>query len=384
MQGKVVVIIEKEKRALPGRRSQAYLILSLVAVSGEFPANQINRLHGGLAYKVKLLKALKSKKLIQTYYSDKLRGHRLTAKGKKALLEENSIRFESCLTGNTDTNQPKYEVTRRLRLHSIAETITTMHNAGVSVYRDEKPDVFYPDDGTHPSLSMASPAFYNSREIKELGSETVKIQGARAVGVLLTSSEVFVVYNSGGSLLKWDYKSEMRTKALIKTVLCRDRLSHQYQPESVRALMLGKDMGQVYQLLTSTGGVKRNYFMLDGNYDSFIYLTNDHNGEVMLKLLCDPEKINELNRILSENTSKRDPGLLVENDAIDENGEPVLFAFDCDMPRITRFNSALQLHDRKGTLICVDFQADALRRFCGGNVRIQAIDMNKLEGRFFP
>jgi len=378
--------IDKGKQSLPGRRSQAYLILSLVAVSGEFPADQVSRLPGGRAYKVKLIKALKSKKLIQTYYSDRLRGHRLTANGKKALSEENPERFEAFLTGNTDTNQPKYEVTRRLRLHSIAQTIVTMLGAGVSVCRDEKPDVFYPDDGggTIPSLSVTAPAFYNSREIKELGSETVKIQGARAVGVLLTCTEVFVVYNTGGSLLKWEYKSEMRTKALMKTILCRGRLSRQYRPESVRALMLGKDMEQAYQLLTSTGGVKRSYFMLDGSYDSFIYLTNDHNGEVILKLLCDSEKTSELVRILSENLYERDPGLFVENDAIDENGEPVIFAYDCDMPRITRFNSALNLHGRKGTLICADFQAEALRRFCGGNVRIQTIDMNKLEGRFFP
>ena len=116
----------------------------------------------------------------------------------------------------------------------------------------------------------------------------------------------------------------------------------------------------------------------------FIYLTNDHAGEVVLKILCDKGKVNELNRILSQNLYERDPGLLIENDALDDNGEPVIFAYDCDMPRVTRFNSALNLHGRKGTLICFDFQADALRRFCCPNVRIQTIDLNKLEGRFFP
>jgi dihydroxyacetone kinase DhaKLM complex PTS-EIIA-like component DhaM len=64
------------------------------------------------------------------------------------------------------------------------------------------------------------PEFYNSREIKELGTEFVKIQGARAVGVLLTDEIVYVVYNLGSGLMKWNYKSEMRTKALMKSVLC--------------------------------------------------------------------------------------------------------------------------------------------------------------------
>ncbi|MDR1693021.1 MAG: hypothetical protein LBR72_06640 [Oscillospiraceae bacterium] len=365
---------------LPGRQSQAYSILSLIAVSGELAANQIHRLPGGRGYKIKLIKSLKQKKLIHTYYRDKLRGYRLTSSAKEMLLDSYSERFTFPLSGNTDTNILKSEITRRLRLHSIAEATVTMQNAGLSVFRDEKADVFRPDGGTLPALT--TPAFYNSREIKGLGSESVKIKGARTVGVLLTASEAFVVYNTGDSLLKWEYKSEMRTKALMKAVLCRERL--RYRPENIRAMMLGGSMEQAYQLLTSTGGGKRNYFVLDGNYDSFVYLTNDRNGEILLRLLCDKEKTMALNRILSENLYARDGGLLVENDAVDENGEPVLFAHDCDMPRITRFDAALRRYGKSGTVICCDFQADALRRFCGENVRFQTIDMRKLEGRFFP
>ncbi|MDR1204538.1 MAG: hypothetical protein LBL26_03530 [Peptococcaceae bacterium] len=300
------------------------------------------------------------------------------------MLTDHPDRFESFLTGNTETSRPKYEITRRLRLQSIAETTVTMQNAGVKIYPDEKPDVFRPDETVSPDLSISAPAFYNSREIKGLGAESVKIQGARAVGALLTETEIFVVYNTGGSLLKWNYKSEMRTKALMKTVLCRERLSRQYGPESVRALMLGSGMEHVYRLLTSTGGVKRNYFVLDGSYDSFPYLTHDHNGEVLLKLLCDTDKTRQLNDMLSENLYERDPGMLIENDAVDGNGEPALFAYNCDMPRVARFNAALGLHQRRGTIICFDFQADALRRFCGEKVKVQTIDLKKFERRFFP
>ncbi|MFQ8953530.1 MAG: hypothetical protein ACLR56_11295 [Oscillospiraceae bacterium] len=40
-----------------------------------------------------------------------------------------------------------------------------------------------------------APAFYNSREIKEIGTVFVKIKGARSVGVLLTPQDILVVYN---------------------------------------------------------------------------------------------------------------------------------------------------------------------------------------------
>ena len=70
--------------------------------------------------------------------------------------------------------------------------------------------------------------------------------------------------------------------------------------------------------------------------------------------------------------------------AMDTTDTPVLFAYSCDLPRIVRFNTSLELTGRTGTLICFDFQLDTLRRFCGDRVRFQTIDFEKFEGRFFP
>ena len=77
-------------------------------------------------------------------------------------------------------------------------------------------------------------------------------------------------------------------------------------------------------------------------------------------------------------------GKATEQDAAEPDGTPVLFAYSCDLPRIVRFNTSLELTGRTGTLICFDFQADTLRRFCGDRVRFQTIDFEKFEGRFFP
>ena len=143
-------------------------------------------------------------------------------------------------------------------------------------------------------------------------------------------------------------------------------------------------MDLAYQILTSTGGAKHDYFMLGGSYDHFYFLTNDHQGEVILALLCDPVKTAELDRILSQGLSAGNPGRAMEQDAAEPDGTPVLFGYFCDLPRIVRFNTALELMERPGTLICFDFQADVLRRYCGDRVRLQTIDFTKFEGRLFP
>ena len=169
----------------------------------------------------------------------------------------------------------------------------------------------------------------------------------------------------------------MRVKALMWSVLCQQRLAGQYRAEDVHGLVLGDSMELAYQMLTSTGGAKHDYFMLDGSYDHFYFFTNNHQGEVILALLCDPLKTAELNRILSQGLVAGNPGRATEQDAAEPDGTPVLFGYSCDLPRITRFNTSLDLMGRPGTLICFDFQADVLRRYCGSWVRLQTIDFTK-------
>lgn len=371
--------------AIPERNTQTYLLLSLMAVSGELPVSQVSRLVPSASYREKLLTSLRERKLLRTHCKDKLWGHRLTAKAKKLLLADSEGRFAFFLTGSTDTNLLKSEVTRRLRLHRIAEATVTMLDAGVSVYRDEKPDIFY-EEGEVPAepLTVERAAFYNSREVKTLGEEFVKIRGARSVGVLLTPQDIFVTYNTADAVMKWAYKAEMRTKALMIHTLCRKRLPGQYRMEDVKGLILGADMETAYRLLTNTESGKRSYFVLDDNYDHFLYLTNDHAGEVLLRLLCDPEKTAELNGMLMGGLYPHNPAMVIENDAVDEAGSPVLFAHFCDMPRLSRFVNGLALHDKTGTLLCFDFQKEVLQRFCGEYVNIQTIDLGKFERRFYP
>ena len=217
-----------------------------------------------------------------------------------------------------------------------------------------------------------------------MGIDTTQVRSSRFAGVLLAPTGIFVTYNSSAALMKWRCKSEMRVKALMWSVLCQQRLAGQYRAEDVHGLVLGESMELAYQMLTSTGGAKHDYFMLDGSYDHFYFLTNNHQGEVILALLCDPLKTAELNRILSQGLIAGNAGKAIEQDAAEQDGTPVLFGYSCDLPRITRFSTSLDLMERPGTLICFDFQADVLRRYCGSRVRFQTIDFAKFEGRLFP
>lgn len=289
-------------------------ILTLTALSGEFPIAQVRRLPYADSYKSFALKNLKRAGLVRAYSQNELRGLRLTALGKKLLVANDSEKFDGLFSGDTVTNAPKYSVTHRLRLHRMAEVMVTMLNANVSTLPWEKPALFSsvpPDD----MQAIERPTYYNSREIKELGALAVKIRGSRSTGVLLTDSDIFVVYNTGSGQIKWEHKAEIRLKALLEMELCQSRLPVQFMNATKAAIVFAADMSQMAPMMGVGEDKRHNYFVLDGNFEHFYYLTNDHHGEIILQLLCYPDEAAVLDGVLSQDLAPPRLNWIMENDA---------------------------------------------------------------------
>lgn len=367
----------KGGKQAPPLDTAAGLLLTLTALSGEFPTALVSRLPGGDAYKMKVVKRLKRDKFLHTYYADGLRGFRLTAAAKKMLLAGWPEVFCPYLTGHAETNMLKSELTRRLRLHRMAEVLVTLYNAGVSVFPWQKPFVFGPVPPPGDTW-IDWPAYYSSREVKEIGPQCDKIRGSRATGVLLTESGIYAVYNTGASEMKWERNAELRLQVLLKIDLCQHRLSVQYAYVGQSALVFGADMKQLPTLMGVGGDKRHKYFVLEESYRHFHYLTGDCHGEVILQLLCDSEKKAMLDNILTQDLSEPKENWLMPNDAMDGD-EPVLFGYTCDMPRIKRFTGALKAHGLKGALYCFDFQVEALSQICGKNVDIRCMDFEAVK-----
>lgn len=367
----------KRKGPLPSPNTFSELLLTLTALSGELPSSLVSRLPGSDSYKAYAVKALKREKLLRTYYHDGLRGLRLTAAAKRLLAASQPDRYLPLFTGDTATNTPKYSVPHRLRLHRMAEVLVTAYNAGLLTFPWEKPAVFQPEADN--SSLYVGPAYYSSREVKEIGAQAAMIRGSRSTGVLLCDGGIFAVYNTADTRMKWEYKAEVRLKAMMQTDLCHGRLAEQFMNLPPGAIVFGDGMGQLENLMGQGDKETRNYLIMNGTFHCFHYLTLDHRGEVLLRLLCDPDLKASLDGILAEDLSEGRPNWGIEHDAIDADGCPVLFGYTCDMPRIRRFDDALGLHGQTGTLFCMDFQEPALRRVCGPRVTLQCIDFDAVE-----
>lgn len=365
----------------------AYRILSLTALSGECSPDILSRLGIGPSYGEKLVTRLKGEGLIKTHYRDRLRGYRLACGGKKLLLAQNPERFSFHLSGSTETNHPRSDYPRRLRLQQASHIYAMLLNAGITFFRDEKPPLFQEGFQAGEPVPMPLPLFYHSREVKELGAEAVKIGNSRAMGILLAPGCIYALFHTGTAPIKWEYRTELRLKTFLshhasRGILSRGRIEPCYHPDTpVKALLIGSGMDTALKLMESTGGPRKSYFYLDSSFDHFHYAPDDAAGEAMLRLLCSPATQEALRNLLLSDLQPPRPGHGLEHDALSD-GRPVLLAFDFDMLRLSRFRTALSFHGFSGNLICFDFQEPVLRQYFGDAATIETIDLYKFERRF--
>lgn len=369
--------------------SSAYRILALAAISGELSPDALSHTGISKSYQEKLLTRLKEEGLLKTHYRDRLRGYRLTGKGKQLLLAENPERFSFYLTGNCDTNRPRSEYPRRLRLQQASIIYALFWQAGILFFRDEKPNLFSScqSRNTNGTVRLPLPVFYHSRELKELGAEAVKIGNSRAMGILLAPGYIYAVFFTGESLMRWEYRTELKVKALLshhmsQGILSVGRISPAYHPDTpIRALLIGRGADTGFKLLTSTGGFQKSYFYLDTSFDYFHYIPDDPAGVSLLRLLCSRRIQEALKELLLSDLQPPCSDYGLEHDALSD-GFPLLLAYDFDMLRISRFRTALSLRGITGSLICFDFQKAALEQYFQGTVSIETIDLKKFERRF--
>ena len=86
--------------------------------------------------------------------------------------------------------------------------------------------------------------------------------------------------------MKWEDNAELRLRPLFQLDLCQYHLSDQYINARQSAIVFGNNMKRM-PLLTGIGGDQRHkYLEIDGNYQRFYYLANDHSGKIVLRLNC--------------------------------------------------------------------------------------------------
>ena len=361
-------------------KTQGEMLLEMIAISGEYPAENITRLIDAPSYAKKVVSKLLGKGQIKTVYKNSVRGYRLTIKGKRQLMAENPDRFEGILEGVGDTNKFRSDLPRRLRLHSLAQVYTLMLNTEAEIFQDNKQMIFGDSSQSLREISeydphcLSTPCFYSSREQKGDDEKSNAIQGSRAAGTIMTNDHAYAVYNTGNTHISWGEKVEERYKTEINSNLERLYRHKLYAGNPLKGILIGERMESLERYWLEKKKKGSGLSFLANAFPDFYYVTNDVHGEKQLKLLYDSDEKARVEKWVTEKFEPTNTNCPVIHDALTENGNPVLFCYLLNIPRLLRYFNGLARYDKNGTVITLNSQTDVLRRYLGNRVDYKTLN----------
>lgn len=341
------------------------VLMRMVAVSGELPADMASVVVGSESYAAAVITRLKQEGYIATRNKSGYKGYVLRMRGKRYMLRTYETDVGYFLQGAIETNHVKSEVEKRIRLHRMSKAWIFFEKMGIPVFRSEKPSF----ENRIENREGETAAYYGSLEFKS-GVDSIK--GSRACGVLLTGESVYTVYHTLQQKMKWAKKMERSMRSWIEKQRMRSG-----DICTADAIIIGDTVEFVAELLESDGGIRKNLFQVDDVYENYFYLPMCDHASVQIQLLTDRAMRASLRRFLGGILHKPDEREYAVNAGIDENGHPVYYCYELELRHLIRVKQDMGWK-QEGSILCLEYQRKALGRFFGEEVRYIEIASEKV------
>lgn len=341
---------------LPNKKDK---LLTITALSGEFPCDNFQRLHISSSYAKLLRHNLYQEGIIKSLSDDGLKGLVLTSKGVDVLKQKEPERYRYI------SDKKRTEVSRRYRRQLFARTYCSLLNADVEFLPDRKPFVFarrrsQPYIVGSPllrtSLLSDEPVFYSSIEIKyELEDHVQQIRNSAMTGLVLNRNNCFVVYNIGENRFPLSYATELKAGIMVGSGTF---LEMKNAPSN--AVFLVRDYSIADELIFGSKEKKTapSKVILNGAYKHIYLVPENESGDIQFRILCHTSYRELIEDAFFESFGDSNPNYKIINDGFDGDGNPVLNGCFLDVVRLLKFKRGLLTNDISGRVHCLDFQME--------------------------
>ena len=334
-------------------------LLTITALSGEFPCDKFHRLHISSSYAKLLRHNLYQEGMMKNLYDDCLKGLVLTSKGIEVLKQKEPERYRYI------SDKKRTEISRRYRRQLFARTYCSLLNADIEFLPDRKPFVFARRRSQpyivgspliRPSLLSDEPVFYSSIEIKyELEDHVQQIRNSAMTGLILNRNNCFVVYNIGENRFPLSYATELKAGIMVGSGTFLEM-----KKASSNAVFLVRDFSIADELIYGSKEKKTapSKVILNGAYKHIYLIPENESGNIQLRILCHPPFRELIEDTFFESFGDSNPNYKIINDGFDSDGNPVLDSCFLDIVRLLKFKRGLLTNDIPGRVLCFDFQME--------------------------
>ena len=366
------------------RGSQAFELLTLLSVVGEFPNCSIHLLGRERVYKALVSKLTEKQTFSHTETGQKLTTKLLTISGKggaktvrlyrKALPILEWIGASEYYGATFKDHKFRGDPSHVIRNHRVAEATAMFMKAGLDI----RPYRLEPLQTERILDVVEKPSFYTSRSLKgTFEVDMNKTMYTRIVGALFTESECYAVYNTRDAAMKWCGKGEFKTRQALTEL---SRLNAGIR-EVNSAILFGNDAQTALSTLNAAGEDSHKEYRFDSIYPHVHYVPLTQEGIRQLRFFLIPRWKEQLLEMLFDDADRSFDAGLFEYDAF-VGDTYVLAHFDGDIARLIRYREGIENVQARHEVLCFPHQVSYLRQYLGDGAAIKTIDIWTLENEF--
>ena len=170
----------------------------------------------------------------------------------------------------------------------------------------------------------------------------------------------------------WMKNSEENYAAAVKSLL----LARGFGITSIHQIVIGSTMSVAQRLCHGAKPFGNKFFVVSTFFAQCLFLTNNKEGDALLKLILHDELAMEINRAAL--SPFRPPQIPTrEYDAIETSlDRPVLLNYQCDLLMLSDIHPMPEGFRGSPIMLCFDYQTQVIQRIVG-----PAIEVRPLESR---
>lgn len=359
--------------------SQAYTLVTLLTVCGEYPLQSLQILGNERTLKKTIDKMLQPQKINGCQTELTCRILSLSGKG-----EYKSLRLYKAfnpILRNMGADAyyldafwgGKFpgDMFHKDRNFRVAESIAMCMMAGYEF----RPYVLPKLSDTEIKVRLDQSAFYPSKELKRINqSEIKKTIFSRLTGALFVNDEVYAVYNTRNAVMKWNGMSEFKT---LHNLIEIGRLNTVASDVDSAILFCWSDSVAI-ATINETEKNRRLEFRFDSVYQHIHCLSMDRYGIRQLKFFSVPKwKERILEALFESETRSYDMGLFEYDALVDDT---YIFSFlDSDIARLLRLKYSLGKSNPKLEILCFPHQLNIVSACLGKAAELKTIELSEIE-----
>lgn len=274
------------------------------------------------------------------------------------------------------------KVDKILRLHAIAVGTVMAHAADAEILISQKPSLMSPAKRTSNTITPDPTQcyYYASHElrvaIEEYSPESVS-KSSRTIGIVVKGKHCYFLYFTGSTRMYWMKNSEENYAAAVKSLL----LARGFGVTTIHQVVIGSTMSVAQRLCHSAKAFGNKYFVVSTFFAQCLFLTNNPDGDSLLKIILNPDMALELNQaILAPYHPPRTPNR--EYDAIDvQHDKPVILNYQCDLLKLSDIRPIPEGFRGSPIMLCFDYQTQTVQGIVGPAIEVRPVESMNNHGK---